>query len=102
MKLNVYSIFDSKVQAFLPPFYMRTDGEARRATVSASMDPSQNFHVHAADYTLFCLGEFDDESGQITMLTAMRNIGNLRVLRGAEEISVHQAMKEMPNVREEG
>lgn len=79
MKLLVYSFFDSKVKAYLPPFYMRADGEAVRAVREACRtDP--NFNRYPADYTLFRLGEFDDETGRIVMLQAHENLGNLVAL----------------------
>lgn len=63
MKLNVYSVFDQKTSAFLPPFTMRSDGEAIRALQGAVDDVQHNFHRYAEDYTLHRLGHLEDTNG---------------------------------------
>lgn len=77
MKLNAYCVFDSKVEAYLTPFFMRADGEATRACQQAMSDPNHNFCRYPADYTLFRVGEFDDASGRLLPLDAYVNLGNL-------------------------
>lgn len=95
MKLNVYVLFDSKVQAYMQPFYMRADGEAVRAVLQASRDPNVNFHQYPADFTLFRIGEYDDGSGRHKTLDAFENLGNLLTLRSAEAGAVvNEAAKE--------
>ncbi len=60
MKHSVFTIYDSKVDAFLPPFYMQTKPAAIRAITDTMNDPSHQFAKHPEDYTLFYLGQFDD------------------------------------------
>lgn len=81
MKVNVYSVFDSKVEAYLLPFFMRADGEAVRAVLAASSDRQHQFYSHAADYTLFKIGVFEDIRGVLTPLTSFVNLGNVLQLR---------------------
>lgn len=69
MKLGIYSVRDGAVDAFLPPFTCRTDGEAKRMFVAACLDPNK-FEGNLADYALFRLGVFDDGSGGLVTLSS--------------------------------
>lgn len=61
--MKLYTIYDSKAQAFIPPFLMPTDAEALRAFDDVVNDPSTMFNKHPEDYTLFCTGSFDSQTG---------------------------------------
>lgn len=63
MITKTFSIFDSKAQAFLPPFQMATTGLAHRAFADCVNNPEHNFGHHPEDYTIIELGEFDDSTG---------------------------------------
>lgn len=63
MKLQVYSVYDKAVNGFLPPFYVRSKGEAIRSFTDAANDAAHQFHKHAMDYVLMYLGTFDDGAG---------------------------------------
>lgn len=65
MKLNIYTVFDSAANAYLPPFTTSADGLARRAFSDSINDPNHHFHNHPMDYTLYNIGEFDDSCGLI-------------------------------------
>lgn len=60
---EMYSVFDGAVRAFLPPFFVRSRGEALRSFTEACNDGKHQFAKHSADYTMFFLGGFDDSSG---------------------------------------
>lgn len=62
MKLKVFSVFDSKVKAYMQPFYARSTGEALRMFEDAVARKEGNFFAHAEDFTLFELGSFDDSN----------------------------------------
>lgn len=63
MKLQIFSVYDRAVGAFMNPFYARSKGEALRSFSEAVNDEKHNFHRNAADYSLLYLGEFDDNAG---------------------------------------
>lgn len=63
MKLQVFSVFDKAVNAFLPPFFARAKGEAVRNFSTACNDKEHLFNRHSVDYVLMFLGEWDDVSG---------------------------------------
>jgi len=61
MKLEMFSVFDYKAAAFLPPFFMANGAVACRSFQEACNDPNSQFYKHPEDYTLYSLGHFDDE-----------------------------------------
>lgn len=75
MILKVFSVFDTKAEAYIPPFYCATSGIAVRNFEQAANEEGHAFQMHAQDYCLFELGEFDDHTGIITMKTAPIALG---------------------------
>lgn len=63
--MKMFSIHDSKAEAYLPPIYFKTKGEALRAFETSCKDEETNFHKYPSDYTLVELGEFDESSASI-------------------------------------
>ncbi len=63
MLMRAYTIYDDKVEAYLKPFFCSTDGEAIRTFQDAVNDGKSMFNRHPADYTLFGIGQFDDQVG---------------------------------------
>lgn len=66
MKILVYPVYDQKIERYANPFFMQTQGQALRAWLDATSDTSTQFAKHPADYTLFEIGTYDDETGQFT------------------------------------
>lgn len=56
MVTEYYSVFDHAVNAYLPPFAVRSKGEAIRSFGDACADKSHQFNRHAKDYVLFLSG----------------------------------------------
>lgn len=75
MQLKIYTVYDSKVEAYLQPFYVRSKGEAIRAFTETVNDPQSLVGKHPADYTLFEIGEFDDQTAKIKSLAANISLG---------------------------
>lgn len=65
MKAFVYSVYDTKMEVFAPPFLAQNDAVAQR--VFGDMGQSNDFPYrrHPKDYCLFLVGEWDDHSGAI-------------------------------------
>lgn len=63
MKIQAFSVWDEKAKAFLPPFFLPETGMAVRAFSDCVNDKAHAFGRNPLDYTLFCLGSFDDHSG---------------------------------------
>lgn len=65
MKHIVFSIYDCKAGAYLPPFSLPAEGMAKRTFTDCINDPTHAFGKHPHDYTLFRLGTFCDASGKL-------------------------------------
>nr|QJB20477.1 MAG: nonstructural protein [Microvirus sp.] len=63
--MKIFSVHDSKAEAYLAPIYYRTAGEALRAFETTCRDSNSPFHQFPSDYTLVELGEFDEHSASI-------------------------------------
>lgn len=62
---NVYSVRDVKT-GFGPLMVMDNDAVALRSFSISCQQTDSMMHWCAADYALYCLGDFDDESGALT------------------------------------
>jgi len=69
MITKLYSVFDSKVEAYMPPMFLRTHGEAIRSFDQAVAQEGTPFNKNSEDFTLFYLGDFDDQDGSLSALT---------------------------------
>lgn len=68
MELKVFSIFDEKGKCFGQPFFMAHNGMALRAFSDLVGDKQTTINKHPGDYKLYYLGEFDDNSGELSSL----------------------------------
>lgn len=75
MNLSVFSVFDSKIGAFMTPFFMRSRGEALRAFSDAVNKEGSNMGPHAEDFTLFLLGDWDDGSAKFVLKPTPESLG---------------------------
>lgn len=74
--MKIFSVYDDKADAFLPPFFFKTEAQALRAFAAAANEEGHDFQKHAADYTLFEIGDFSEQVGNIKGLDAIKNLGN--------------------------
>lgn len=77
MKLYVFSVRDSAIDAFSQPFFCRHRGEAIRSFQAAVAE--NKFGLAKSDYTLFSIAEFDDASGVFTSTDPQRLLSALEV-----------------------
>jgi hypothetical protein len=73
---KIFTVYDAKAEAYLPPFFAATNGLAIRMFEAACNDPDHTFFKHASDYTLFCIGTFDDAKAVIENLSPHDTLGN--------------------------
>lgn len=64
MKYNIYSIRDVHT-GFMSPAIDQNDASAVRNFRHAAMQSQSLMHSHTKDYDLFCVGEFDTDTGVI-------------------------------------
>lgn len=74
MKLKMVSIYDSKAQAYLPPFFVRHVAHAVRGFQGALTNAETDFGKFPIDYSLHEFGEFDDETGQLELHPEPRGV----------------------------
>ena len=60
MRMIVCCVFDAAVNAYLPPFFVRSRGEAVRAFQKECANAQSPFHQHPGDFRLCVLGVWDD------------------------------------------
>lgn len=72
---KVFSVYDSKAEAYLQPFFMMSKGEAVRGFTDLANDANTCFGKHPEDYTLFEIGEYDNSEGHLVPLDAHISIG---------------------------
>lgn len=69
MILGTYSILDQKAGIFSPPFFTVHEALAIRMVQNVVSDLSTSIGQHPADFALFSLGTFDDQTGQFQATT---------------------------------
>lgn len=65
IKLNVFSIFDKKAQAFFNPFYYHYKGEALRSFEEEIRSGKSPLSKYPADFALYRIGVFNSTTGHI-------------------------------------
>ena len=73
--LLVFSVYDSKAEAYGRPFFLTSDGLAMRAFMEAVQSQEHDFAKWPADYTLFRIGSYDEHSGKLAGLDAFVSLG---------------------------
>lgn len=64
-KLLIVAINDTKAEAYMNPFYMRSEGEAIRAFGDAIAKGDSPLSAHPEDFVLVKLGTFCQDTGAI-------------------------------------
>ncbi len=76
MLIKIFAVHDSAAKAYLPPFFMLQEGQATRTFQDCVNSEDHKFYHHPADYTLFHLGNFDDENATFEPLSIPTSLGN--------------------------
>jgi len=63
--LLAFSVYDSKAERFGRPFFAESKPLGLRAFRQAVMNPAEILHQCPEDFTLFHVGMFDPETGQL-------------------------------------
>ncbi len=75
MSFKIFCVFDSKAEAFLQPFFSVNRAVALRSFAQACQDSQSDFHRFAGDYSLFEIGDWSPQKGEIVMYEAKVNLG---------------------------
>jgi hypothetical protein len=79
--MYIYVVYDSKAEAYLPPFFMKSKGEALRAIEEECLNPKSNFNKYAADFTFFEIGQWDELTSQFDIYESKVCIGEALIIR---------------------
>lgn len=71
----MFTVYDSKAEAYLPPFFMAARGAALRSFQDTCNDTTHAFNQHPEDYTLFHLGQYDDQHATFDITEAKTSLG---------------------------
>lgn len=65
--LKMFSIFDHKALSYSRPFFCKTQGEATRMFMDEvnRPNPDNMLYNHPADFTLYYVGSFDEQTGEV-------------------------------------
>lgn len=63
MKQLIFTVYDSKAEAYLAPFTTKTLGLAERMFQELVNQDGHQFNRFPGDYTLFCVGEWNEATG---------------------------------------
>lgn len=75
MILKMFSVYDSKVEAYLPPLFYKSKGEFLRAFAEAVNDPKSNIGKYPSDFTAFELGSWDDHGSVFDLHKTPMSLG---------------------------
>ena len=88
MKVKLFAMRDTKVNTFGKLFPFQNDEEAVRAFSKAVSGGDQLMTEWPEDYTLFRVGTFDDDIGEITPEAPFR------IINGLEGVQLYKAAQE--------
>lgn len=73
---KIFTIYDEKAKAYLPPFFLPQEGMAVRTFKDCINSDTHQFGANPHDYTLFTLGHWDDNTAEINILGRSQALGN--------------------------
>lgn len=67
-------IHDVKAEAWLPPMFFQSNAQAVRSFGDAVRNENTEFGKHPEDYHLYVIGEFDEQSGELSVMSPVHLI----------------------------
>lgn len=68
MQKKIFSVHDSKAEAYLTPIFVKTSGEAIRMFENSCKNKESQFALHPSDFTLCEIGSYNEESAELISL----------------------------------
>jgi len=72
---KIYTVRDSKTEAYLQPFFCLTRGQALRSFTEVCKDTNHNIGKYPEDFALFELGTYDDSTAVFNLHAQPENLG---------------------------
>lgn len=93
MVFKVFALYDSAIEAYNTPMFLRSRGEAIRSLQAAVNEPGNNIGRWADQYTLFEIGTYDDSTGLIELYEAKQSLGTALQYKDQPQNSVVELTK---------
>lgn len=77
---NCYSLYDAKALTYSPPFLASAHGQAVRMVMELAQDANTTVGRHPADFTLYCVGQFNDATGSMLPADVREHISDVLAL----------------------
>lgn len=76
MIYKIFSIYDSKAECYDRPIFARSTAEIVRDLTQIVNTTNENnkFYLYPADFTLFEIGEYDDQTSKFNLLDTKHSI----------------------------
>lgn len=76
--MKLFTIYDTTSEAYENPITVRTTAEMERALQTlAQKDPDHKFIKYSSEHSLYEIGEFNPQTGDISLYQDRRHIANL-------------------------
>ena len=75
MKTQAFAVHDRAAEVYNPPMFLPAKGQAIRQFDDLANNPDSPINKHPEDYTLYHIGEFDDETALLTPLPKPVSLG---------------------------
>ncbi len=72
-RLDLFCVYDCKMELYLSPFTAMNTAVAVRVFATAVLQEGHDFNSHADDYSMWQIGEFDQETGGVKAI-ALKNV----------------------------
>ncbi len=97
MILRIFSMYDTKAEAYIRPFFMPNVALAQRAIVTAGQDPEHPFAQHPSDYILYELGTWEEEHAQFDLTVAPLKHGSVKQMTPKVDQAIPKLMETKPS-----
>ena len=80
--LKMCSIYDSKAEAWMTPMFFQAIGQAVRTFSDTVNNADSPFGKHPEDYTLFEVGAFNEQTGEVTTISPRSIMVGVNLVQG--------------------
>lgn len=84
--MKIFSVYDAKAEAYLEPIFELTKGLAIRKFSTAAQDEKSGFCKHASDFTLYEVGTWDEQTGDVEKLEPKIPLGTALEYKSMGEV----------------
>lgn len=74
--MKIVTVYDSAAEVYSLPQCVISKGAALRSFMDAVQKPDHEFNKHPEHFSMFVIGEFDQQSARVTLLPSPELLGN--------------------------